>query len=146
MLPISKDIQKRDEMTANGVADIYQASSKLAKYPFEPYWPEKKLKICVTGAGGFIARYIVYFVCFLCSLSEMCDSWKSSVEGNFIFMHTSNIGALTFRNDAMMNQNVLLYMWMVKLGANLGDGDNLRRLPTSLQTSGWMACMLLARL
>lgn len=21
------------------------------------YWPEKKLKICITGAGGFIARY-----------------------------------------------------------------------------------------
>ena len=37
-------------------AKIYEASSKLAKYPFEPYWPEKKLKICITGAGGFIAR------------------------------------------------------------------------------------------
>ncbi|CAM6107337.1 unnamed protein product [Calypogeia fissa] len=24
----------------------------------EPYWPEKKLKICVTGAGGFIASHI----------------------------------------------------------------------------------------
>lgn len=40
------------------VAEIYEASSKLAKYPFEPYWPEKKLRICVTGAGGFIARYV----------------------------------------------------------------------------------------
>jgi len=30
----------------------------LAKYPFEPYWPEKKLKICVTGAGGFIASHL----------------------------------------------------------------------------------------
>lgn len=39
------------------VADIYQASSKLAKFPFEPYWPEKKLRICITGAGGFIARW-----------------------------------------------------------------------------------------
>lgn len=38
------------------VAEIYQASSKLAKFPFEPYWPEKKLRICITGAGGFIAR------------------------------------------------------------------------------------------
>lgn len=38
------------------VAEIYEASSKLAKFPFEPYWPEKKLRICVTGAGGFIAR------------------------------------------------------------------------------------------
>lgn len=39
------------------VADIYEASSKLSRYAFEPYWPEKKLKICVTGAGGFIARW-----------------------------------------------------------------------------------------
>lgn len=38
------------------VNKIYEASSKLAKYPFEPYWPEAKLKICITGAGGFIAR------------------------------------------------------------------------------------------
>lgn len=40
------------------VAEIYQASSKLAKYPFEPYWPAAKLKICITGAGGFIARQV----------------------------------------------------------------------------------------
>jgi GDP-D-mannose 3', 5'-epimerase len=43
-------------MAAKNVADIYEASSKLAKYPFEVYWPSEKLKICVTGAGGFIAR------------------------------------------------------------------------------------------
>jgi GDP-D-mannose 3',5'-epimerase len=36
----------------------YAGVSKLAKYPFEPYWPEKKLKICVTGAGGFIASHL----------------------------------------------------------------------------------------
>lgn len=36
----------------------YYESSKLAKYPFEPYWPEKKLRICVTGAGGFIASHL----------------------------------------------------------------------------------------
>ena len=48
----------KKKMAANQkVSDIYEASSKLAKYPFEPYWPEKKLKICITGAGGFIARY-----------------------------------------------------------------------------------------
>lgn len=40
------------------VADVYEASSKLAKYPFEPYWPEKKLRICITGAGGFIASHL----------------------------------------------------------------------------------------
>jgi len=43
-------------MATKGVAEIYQASSKLAKYPFEPYWTQEKLKICITGAGGFIAR------------------------------------------------------------------------------------------
>jgi GDP-D-mannose 3',5'-epimerase len=36
----------------------YYESSKLAKYPFEPYWPEGKLKICVTGSGGFIASHL----------------------------------------------------------------------------------------
>lgn len=46
-------------MAANTtVSKIYEASSKLAKYPFEPYWTEKKLKICVTGAGGFIASHL----------------------------------------------------------------------------------------
>jgi NAD dependent epimerase/dehydratase family len=40
------------------VAKEYYESSKLAKYPFEPYWPEKKLRICVTGAGGFIASHL----------------------------------------------------------------------------------------
>ena len=28
------------------------------EYGTEPYWPEKKLKICVTGAGGFIASHL----------------------------------------------------------------------------------------
>jgi nucleoside-diphosphate-sugar epimerase len=43
---------------ATGIAKEYYESSKLAKYPFEPYWPEAKLKICVTGAGGFIASHL----------------------------------------------------------------------------------------
>ena len=33
-------------------------ASELAKFPFEPYWPEKKLKICITGSGGFIASHL----------------------------------------------------------------------------------------
>jgi NAD dependent epimerase/dehydratase family len=45
-------------MAADGVAKEYYESSKLAKYPFEPYWPDKKLRICVTGAGGFIASHL----------------------------------------------------------------------------------------
>ena len=34
-------------------------SSNLAKYPFEPYWPEKKLRILVTGAGGKSVEFAV---------------------------------------------------------------------------------------
>ncbi len=45
-------------MATDAVHDDYSGVSKLAKYPFEPYWPEKKLKICVTGAGGFIASHL----------------------------------------------------------------------------------------
>ena len=43
-------------MATGKVSTTYEASSKLARFPFEPYWPEKALKICITGAGGFIAR------------------------------------------------------------------------------------------
>merc|ERR1719182_1146149 len=32
--------------------------SKLAKHPFEPYWPEGKVRVCITGAGGFIASHL----------------------------------------------------------------------------------------
>ena len=34
------------------------ATSKLAKYPFLPYFQGEKLRICVTGAGGFIASHL----------------------------------------------------------------------------------------
>jgi nucleoside-diphosphate-sugar epimerase len=33
-------------------------ASKLARFPFEAYWPERKLRVCVTGAGGFIASHV----------------------------------------------------------------------------------------
>ncbi|GIL74086.1 hypothetical protein Vretimale_4953 [Volvox reticuliferus] len=46
-------------MSADTVHEHYASVSKLAKYPFEPYWLEKRqLKICVTGAGGFIASHL----------------------------------------------------------------------------------------
>eukprot|EP00882_Tetradesmus_deserticola_P004168 GHRQ01004403.1.p1 GENE.GHRQ01004403.1~~GHRQ01004403.1.p1 ORF type:complete len:360 (+),score=101.97 GHRQ01004403.1:114-1082(+) len=45
-------------MASQGVAEEYAGVSRLAKYPFEPYWPEKKLRVCVTGAGGFIASHL----------------------------------------------------------------------------------------
>lgn len=43
---------------AEGVAKEYYESSKLAKFAFEPYWPDSKLRVCVTGAGGFIASHL----------------------------------------------------------------------------------------
>jgi GDP-D-mannose 3',5'-epimerase len=45
-------------MANTTVAKEYYESSKLAKFAFEPYWPQDKLKICVTGAGGFIASHL----------------------------------------------------------------------------------------
>jgi GDP-D-mannose 3',5'-epimerase len=40
------------------VHEDYAEASSLAKYPFEPYWSQKKLRVCVTGAGGFIASHL----------------------------------------------------------------------------------------
>jgi hypothetical protein len=34
-------------------------------YGSEPYWPQEKLKICVTGAGGFIGMRDFFFFLFL---------------------------------------------------------------------------------
>lgn len=31
----------------DAIAKEYYESSRLAKYPFEPYWPEKKLKVII---------------------------------------------------------------------------------------------------
>jgi hypothetical protein len=45
-------------MAVDKVHQDYLEASSLAKYPFEPYWPQKKLRICVTGAGGFIASHL----------------------------------------------------------------------------------------
>lgn len=46
------------DMANTKVAKEFYEVSKLSKYDFEPYWPDKKLKICVTGAGGFIASHL----------------------------------------------------------------------------------------
>ena len=35
-------------------------------YGSEPYWPEAKLKICVTGAGGFIGAQSRFLFAFMC--------------------------------------------------------------------------------
>ena len=45
-------------MPTNKVAEEFYEVSKLSEYAFQPYWPEKKLKICVTGAVGFIASHL----------------------------------------------------------------------------------------
>jgi hypothetical protein len=44
--------------TSAAASSEYYESSKLAKFAFEEYWPENKLKVCVTGAGGFIASHL----------------------------------------------------------------------------------------
>ena len=46
------------EMANARVAGEFSEVSQLAKYAFEPYWPASKLKVCVTGAGGFIASHL----------------------------------------------------------------------------------------
>lgn len=43
---------------ATAVPPEFYESAKLAKFPFEPYWPSEKLRICITGAGGFIASHL----------------------------------------------------------------------------------------
>ena len=52
-------------------------------YGSEPYWPEAKLKICVTGAGGFIGalcRFLFAFVrlCNWAIFSLLCVTSSSS--------------------------------------------------------------------
>lgn len=49
------DVQRKGDQN---VHSDYQEVSQLAKYPFETYWPQKSLKVCVTGAGGFIASHL----------------------------------------------------------------------------------------
>jgi hypothetical protein len=35
-----------------------QEASRLAKFPFSLYSPDQKLRVCVTGAGGFIGSHL----------------------------------------------------------------------------------------
>ena len=46
-------------------------------YGSEPYWPEAKLKICVTGAGGFIGA-ACHFLSFFWVLGDAVDLSRSS--------------------------------------------------------------------
>ena len=45
-------------MSTDKVPAYALEASKLASFAFEPYWPKEKLRICVTGAGGFIASHL----------------------------------------------------------------------------------------
>ena len=50
---------RRTPHTTPYVAAMSAAGYELRGiYGTEPYWPEKKLKICITGAGGFIASHL----------------------------------------------------------------------------------------
>ena len=42
-------------------------------YGSEPYWPHEKLKICVTGAGGFIG--VFFFACGLLNARALGFFW-----------------------------------------------------------------------
>ena len=34
------------------------AASKLAAFPFLPYYPGESLRVCISGCGGFIASHL----------------------------------------------------------------------------------------
>ena len=36
----------------------FEASGLWGKFGAQLYWPEKKLRVCITGAGGFIASHL----------------------------------------------------------------------------------------
>jgi len=48
-------------------------------YGSEPYWPQEKLKICVTGAGGFIGArgFLSFFLFLFFSRGEAASSERS---------------------------------------------------------------------
>ena len=47
-------VAENGHSNGNGVALYDRQIAKDA----EPYWPEGKLRICITGAGGFIASHL----------------------------------------------------------------------------------------
>lgn len=70
-------------------------------YGSEPYWPQEKLKICVTGAGGFIGArdsFLSFF--FLVPFpGEAASSWnfaRSRGSGAFFL---SVLFSLTLRRE-----------------------------------------------
>jgi hypothetical protein len=73
------------------VHDKYAQSSKLAKYPFEPYWPERKLKICVTGSGGFIGSHLARRLKSEGHYIVACD-WKRNE--HFSVRDTGRVGCM----------------------------------------------------
>ena len=53
LCPRTKHLHNMTEL-----AQEFLATSALARYPFQAYWPHEKLKICITGTGGFIASHL----------------------------------------------------------------------------------------
>jgi len=47
--------EKMGDEGAHGGVELYDR--QIAK-DAEPYWPQEKLRICITGAGGFIASHL----------------------------------------------------------------------------------------
>lgn len=42
---------------SQGDSTYFSAVAALSRYGFQPYSPERKLRIAVTGAGGFIGSH-----------------------------------------------------------------------------------------
>ena len=76
-------------MANTRVAGEFSEVSQLAKYPFEPYWPAAKLKICVTGAGGFIASHLARRLKSEGHYIVACD-WKRNEHMQVLLRHASS--------------------------------------------------------
>jgi len=82
--------------TRNHSTDMAAAGYELRGiYGTEPYWPEKKLKICVTGAGGFIGSHLAKRLKEEGHHVVACD-WKRNehmeVRERIDWMRDANIG------------------------------------------------------
>jgi hypothetical protein len=78
-------------------------------YGSEPYWPQEKLKICVTGAGGFIGMRDFFFFCSffpgrrplpLDFLREIARVWR---------VLSLSLFSLALRREERERENVLLF-------------------------------------
>ena len=75
-------------------------------YGSEPYWPQEKLKICVTGAGGFIGMrdFIFFLFLFFSPRGEAASSWRDRAGLARSF-------SLFSRVETRERENVLLFIF-----------------------------------